>query len=516
MAQMGSSQVLAFYRPHTRAFELAAGALLACVPAAAGRLWRTAESVLAWCGLAAVVGCAFVLDETTRFPGPWAAVPVVATVLLLRGGDTTNWAPDSLLRLAPLQWMGARSYSAYLWHWPVIVVAAAAVGRDLTVAEGLVCLAMALALSELSYRWLENPVRLRRDLAGTRAFAFGAAMLLAVAAVGSVARANPPELSVGPAATEPSLDVTTTSIPPAAGSTSTTVAQVAPVLPAGTATIQPVADALYGMNVPPNLKPSLSGALGDQPVIYGNECHAGFSVTEPKDCVFGDPASPVVVGLYGDSHAAQWFPALEKVAIKNKWRLITYTKRGCPPVDVEVYSKVLGKVYTECGPWRRNVERKMVADGVKVVFVTAFDRLLDAQTRIPIWQKPWRDGLRATFAALRDSGITPVLVEDTPYPNQDVPTCLSANRSSVTGCNITVSAGFRPDMVEMREDFAREGVPLLRTRQWFCTATQCPVIVGNLLVYRDDNHMTVTWARFVAPLLDAAVVPFVDWYARTG
>ena len=518
MAQMESSQVRAFYWPHTRAFELAAGALLACVPAVGGRVWRAVESALAWCGLAVVVGCAFVLDETTRFPGPWAAVPVAATVLLLRGGDTTNWAPDSVLRFAPLQWVGARSYSAYLWHWPVLVVAAAAVGRDLTVAEGLVCLAMSLALSELSYRWLENPVRLRRDLAGAKAFAFGGAMLLAVAAAGSVARANPPDLSVGPAATAPSIEVTTTSVaaPPVTDPSSSTTAPVAPALPGESATIQPVADALYGMNVPPNLSPSLSGALGDQPVIYGNECHAGFSVVEPKDCVFGDPTSSVVVGLYGDSHAAQWFPAFEKVAIKNKWRLITYTKRGCPPVDVEVYSKVLGKVYTECGPWRRNVERKMVADRVKVVFVAAFDRLLDAQTRIPIWQKPWRDGLRATFATLRGAGITPVLVEDTPYPNQDVPTCLSANRSSVTGCNITVSAGFRPDMVEMREDFAREGVPLLRTRQWFCTATQCPVIVGNLLVYRDDNHMTVTWARFVAPLLDAAVVPFVDWYARTG
>ena len=518
MAQMESSQVRAFYWPHTRAFELAAGALLACVPAVGGRVWRAAESALAWCGLAVVVGCAFVLDETTRFPGPWAAVPVAATVLLLRGGDTTNWAPDSVLRFAPLQWVGARSYSAYLWHWPVLVVAAAAVGRDLTVAEGLVCLVMSLALSELSYRWLENPVRLRRDLAGVKAFAFGGAMLLAVAAVGSVARANPPDLSVGPAATEPSIEVTTTSVaaPPVTDPSSPTTAPAAPALPGESATIQPVADALYGMNVPPNLRPSLSGALGDQPAIYGNECHAGFSVVEPKDCVFGDPTSSVVVGLYGDSHAAQWFPAFEKVAIKNKWRLITYTKRGCPPVDVEVYSKVLGKVYTECGPWRRNVERKMAADGVKVVFVAAFDRLLDAQTRIPIWQKPWRDGLRATFETLRGTGITPVLVEDTPYPNQDVPTCLSANRSSVTGCNITVSAGFRPDMVEMREDFAREGVPLLRTRQWFCTATQCPVIVGNILVYRDDNHMTVTWARFVAPLLDAAVVPFVDWYARTG
>ena len=516
-AQMNSSQVLAFYRPHTRAFELAAGALLACAPVVGGRMVRIAESFLAWCGLAVIVGCAFLFDSTTRFPGPWAAVPVAATVLLLRGGDTTNWAPDAVLRFAPFQWLGARSYSAYLWHWPVLVVAAAAVGSELTVVEGLVCLAMALALSELSWRVLEEPVRRRRDIVGPRAFALGAAMLLVVAGAGAAVRARPPALSVGPAATTPTLEVTTTSVP-AVDSTdpsATTTVATTPTLPAAAATIQPVADALYGMNVPPNLSPSLSGALGDQPVIYGNGCHANFSETTPKDCVFGDPTSPVVVGLYGDSHAAQWFPAFEKVAIKNKWRLVTYTKRGCPPIDVAVYSKVLGKVYTECGPWRRNVEKKMVADGVKVVFVAAFDRLLDAETRIPIWQKPWRDGLRTTFTTLRAAGITPVLVEDTPYPNRDVPTCLSANRSSVTGCNITVGAGFRPDMVEMREDFAREGLPLLRTRQWFCTTTQCPVIVGNLLVYRDDNHMTVSWSRFVAPLLDSAIVPFVDWYART-
>jgi hypothetical protein len=212
--------------------------------------------------------------------------------------------------------------------------------------------------------------------------------------------------------------------PAPAGGTTTTVAESAPTITNDRTTLQAVHDALYVTRVPSNLTPSVGGALNDMPVIYDNDCHAGFSTVTPKDCVFGDPASTTVIGLYGDSHAAQWFPAFEKVAIKNKWKLVTYTKRGCPPVDIEVYSKVLGKVYTECNPWRANVMKKMQADGVQVVFVASFDRLLDATTRIPIWQKPWRDGLQGTVDVLRALAITPVLVEDTPFPGQDVPTCL--------------------------------------------------------------------------------------------
>ena len=521
MALMEQNQVWAFYRPQARAFELASGALLAVLPASGGRRTRSAEAAFSWAGLAVIVASAFVLDEATRFPGPWALVPVVATLFVLRGGTSTSWSVDAVLRAAPAQWLGSRSYSAYLWHWPVLVIAASAAGRDLSLAEGLACVVFALALSELSWRFVENPVRLLRSVVGARAFALGASMLLVVGGTGLLARTNPPRLEAGPAATTPRLPVTTLAgTPPAddpasAGGTTTTAPAAAPVLPRGGAPIQPVVDALYVSRVPSNLQPSLGGALGDMPTIYNDDCHAGFGVTEPKDCVFGDPASTTVVGLYGDSHAAEWFPAFEKVAIKNKWRLITYTKRGCPPADIEVYSKVLGKVYRECGPWRENTIEKMRTDGVKVVFVAAFERLLDATSRIPIWQKPWRDGLRGTFDTLRAAGITPVLVEDTPYPDQDVPTCLSRNRTTVTGCNIPVSAGFRPDLAEMRDDFESAGTAVLRTRHWFCTVTLCPVIVGNLLVYRDDNHMTVSYARWIAPLLDADIVPFVDWYSRT-
>ena len=520
MSLMDRNQVWAFYRPQSRAFELACGALLAALPGVGGALARRIQAVCAWGGLALIVACGFVFDERTRFPGPWAMVPVLGAALVLRGGDATNWSPDSVLRLAPFQWVGSRSYSAYLWHWPVLIIGAAAIGRDLTVTEGLVCVAMSLALSELSYRWVENPVRHMRSVTGLRAFALGGAFLLVVAGAGLFVRNNPPSLGTGPDATTPQLTVSTTTtvagvpVSTVPGETTTSVAASAPTIQNDRSTPQPVRDALFVTRVPSNLTPSVGGALNDMPVIYGNDCHAGFSATRPKDCVYGDPTSTTVIGLYGDSHAAQWFPAFEKIAIKHKWKLVTYTKRGCPPVDIEVYSKVLGKVYRECNPWRANVMEKMKTDGVKVVFVASFDRLLAATSRIPIWQKPWRDGLQGTVDALRANGITPVLVEDTPFPGQDVPTCLSKNVSSVTACNVTVNSAFRTDMAQVRDDFEAGGVPVMRTRQWFCAESLCPVVVGNLLVYRDDNHMTMSYSRFVAPLVDAAVAPFVEWYSQ--
>lgn len=250
------------------------------------------------------------------------------------------------------------------------------------------------------------------------------------------------------------------------------------------------------------------------PVIYRNNCHAGFSAVRPKNCVVGDPESDVVVGVYGDSHAAQWYPAFEKMAIKNGWRLQYYTKRGCPPAEIEVYSSVLGKNYRECSPWRANVLDQMVEDGVKVAIVAHFDRLLSATTKIPPWQKEWRAGLRATLDALDARGVVPVLMEDTPWPGQDVPNCLSQNYAAIGNCSQPVSQAYRDDMREIRADFQSEGRHVLWVRHLFCSETVCPNVVGNLLVYRDDNHISQTYASFVAPLLDEVLAPFVDWYAR--
>ena len=266
--------------------------------------------------------------------------------------------------------------------------------------------------------------------------------------------------------------------------------------------------------LPANITPTLQGAVSDIPSIYSNACHVGFSTIRPKKCEYGNLESPVVIGIYGDSHAAQWFPAFEKIAIKRNWKLITYTKRGCPPADIPVFSKVLGKVYNECAPWRSNVMKQMAIDGVQVVFVAHFDRLLSATTRIPMWQKEWREGLQGTLDELKAMSIIPVLMEDTSYPGQDVPTCLSRHYTNVQLCAPIMSAAYRDDMTQMLHDFDDAGENVVWTHQWLCTEVACPPVVGNILVYRDDNHMTVAYSSFIAPLLDEAIAPFVEWYAK--
>jgi hypothetical protein len=319
---------------------------------------------------------------------------------------------------------------------------------------------------------------------------------------------------VGPDATTPTV-IGETTLPTGLAVTTTTLVSTAPNLPSRGKPVPAIVEAASMTGLPGNLTPSLQRALSDMPIIYNNNCHAGFSAIRPKNCVFGNETSPIVVGLYGDSHAAQWFPAFEKVAIKRNWKLITYTKRGCPPAEIPTFSSVLGKVYKECAPWRRNVLDQMVTDGVKVVFVAQFERLLSASTRKPMWQKEWREGLQGTVTELESRGIKPVLMEDTPYPGQDVPTCLSRSYTNIQQCSPSMRVAYRDDMNEMLVDFDRAGQQVLWVRNWFCITTSCPTVVGNVLVYRDDNHMTVSFASLIAPLLDAATFEFVEWYART-
>lgn len=518
MVLMESSQPWAFFAPHTRAFELALGALVATLPAAGVARDRMIAASAAWIGLGVVAASAVIFDESTRFPGPWAIVPVMATALLLRGGDATSWSPVVLLGLRPMQWLGSRSYSAYLWHWPVLIVGAAALERDLSVIEGLACTAGALVLSEISHRWPEEPVRRAVAVRGVRAGLLATALASLVAGAGILVRNNPPQIPTAGTAAAPTLTVTSTTVSGVLATAPTlaptTTVPAAPVLPSSAPVIEAIVAAAATTGLPSNLEPNLDAVRNDMPRIYSNGCHAGFGATVPKRCVVGDETSSVVVGVYGDSHAAQWFPMFEKIAIKRKWKLIYYTKRGCPPADIEVYSSVLGKVYKECGPWRANVLDRMVEDQVKVVFVAHFDRLLSAATKTPPWQKEWRAGLRGTLEALESRGIVPVLMEDTPWPGQDVPTCLSRNFAAVDACSQPVGQAYRDDMYEVRRDFQAEGRHVLWVRHMFCTANVCPNIAGNILMYRDDNHITVTYASFIAPLVDAVVADFVDWYAR--
>jgi peptidoglycan/LPS O-acetylase OafA/YrhL len=146
-----------YYLPYSRFWEISAGSLLALAGSRFDKIPNMARAVGGWIGLVAIIASAVTFSESTVFPGYAALLPVVATVFVLVAGSA-KFGPVSLLSLEPMQSLGARSYSLYLWHWPLLVLIEARFGTPSAWGKAGLVIA-ALALSAISYRVIEQPVR---------------------------------------------------------------------------------------------------------------------------------------------------------------------------------------------------------------------------------------------------------------------------------------------------------------------------------------------------------------------
>lgn len=163
--QTNSDPTWAYFSPLTRAWELASGALIAV----ALPLLRTIPPIVAaaasWLGLCGILASAVLITAQTPFPGATALAPVVATSLTIIGGTRgLTTGAVRLLGLPPFQWLGMLSYSFYLWHWPILMIAAQYRGTSLSVVHNLLLLLVALAISAVTFYLLERPVRASRYL----------------------------------------------------------------------------------------------------------------------------------------------------------------------------------------------------------------------------------------------------------------------------------------------------------------------------------------------------------------
>ncbi|MFZ9629996.1 MAG: acyltransferase family protein [Ilumatobacteraceae bacterium] len=518
-----------YFGLHTRAWELGAGALLAACGGSVGRLPVAVRVSLGWLGLAGIAAAVITFGRVATFPG-WAAVlPVAATVLVLAAGDTSTgvtarWGPGGVLGTSPLQYVGSRSYSLYVWHWPVLILATAHHGGALPATTRL-GLAIAVAvLAEIGYRVIEHPMRTSRALVTRPGVSIAIGALLASCGLGAsaIVAIPPGDISTGVVATAPLLDAPTTTVAPtitSSGSlpeiapTSTVPAVPAPLTMAGVTAPQVLVDALATTVLPDNIRPPLADAKNDLSVIYANGCHQYLSPAVRDGCEFGTASGSITIALWGDSHAAQWFTPLEQVATQRGWRLLSLTQGGCPYLDVPVYNFGASADFPHCQPWRDDVRRYMVDQGVDVVLMSQYQRLAEAATHDPIPLERWQALLPPLLDGLRADGIEPIVIADTPRPDRSVPACLAENRSSVQSCTVTVDTGrvaALDDWLRTTTDAARVG--FVEPSAWLCEGGHCPAVVGDLLVYRDDNHLCDQFATWLTPVIDALVGPWVEHF----
>jgi peptidoglycan/LPS O-acetylase OafA/YrhL len=489
-----------FFGLPSRAWELAVGGLVALT---AGR-WRRlrsapAAAAIGWFGLLLIVVACVHLGARTPYPGSAAMVPVAGTALVIAAGCVTTKSGVALLLSRPsLRAVGRLSYSWYLWHWPVLILAPAAIGHPLGLLGRLAAVSTAAGLAMLTMRLVENPIRFApalrssagRSLAGggiaTLAAALSGVLLLGTvpAPVGHGAAAS--ALAVGaPAAAPPDAKP--------ADPRDTTIAQVQAAV---------AASADLGA-IPSNLTPTLSDAPLDKASVFVDGCvRSWLDVGQPM-CVFGDENSPTTVALVGDSHAAMWSPAFEQAAQQRHWRLETLAKVTCPLMDLPITSPYLGRDYSECVQWRGQIVDRLRTEHPRLIVVD-MSRRYGGDFGFVSYDPAWIDGVHRLVAQLRSTGAAVLVLGAVPDPHTTVPVCLSGHLDNATAC-----ASSRAEGVDAAGVAAEQAATTSAGGQFadltplFCTTARCPLIIGNTLVFRDDNHITVSYARTLTPVMTA-------------
>ncbi|GAA3242030.1 acyltransferase family protein [Actinocorallia longicatena] len=480
--QTGTSPPWAYFGTQARLWELGAGALLALT--GTGRLRGAAAAVVSWTGLAAIVLAAVVFDAGTAFPGHLASLPVLGAVLVVAGGSAPRGAVV-LLGTRPMVWLGGLSYGWYLWHWPFVLIGPEALGLEADAPLRLGLAAAALGVAALTLRLVENPVRF--GFKGP-ALGLGAALSGGAAACCLVALVVPLRLAGGPDA--PGLEARLASAADPEAS---------------------LREALDGAGrlLPANLKPSLAEVRAVRSALYRDGCHADHQATGlPGGCVYGDPAAARTMVLFGDSHAAQWFPALEVIAREGHWRLLPMTKASCKIAEVTIVRN--GGPYAQCDTWRAAAVARIRALRPSLVILSSSDAG-DAFRPEADPRRQWEGGFHATFAAIGTSGAARIVVQDSPWPLSDVPDCVGEHpRALLAHCANRLPAAVRDTVRHeaLRVAAGRDRIPVIDPAGWVCGAAgRCPPVVGDTLVYRDDGHLSERYARALVPLLARRLPP---------
>lgn len=456
----------AFYGLVARAWEFGIGGVAVLIPRGAAKMRAGAWIAMGWLGILSVIGSGSFISSDGNFPGWIALAPVLGTVVvLIAGAEQPHLGVGILLDSAPFQTLGTLSYSWYLWHWPFLVLSSA-LHPNISVAGKIGVAAASLIVAAFTHYFIENPIRFRPYLVKRPALSLYLAVAVTI------------------------FSLTTASL---------YIRLAARIANA------------------PEMK-SIAAAVDDIAKMPRQQCVTLGESSEVKTCTFGNTSSATNIILFGDSHAIQWFNPLQQIAETNGWKLTTIVKSGCPATDINP-GGVSAAFVSNCATWRKEAINEIVALHPSLVFLgnstTYLRRTEQSESGSDVSLGEWGAGTKRTLEALTAAGLRVVAMRDIPLPPFDIPTCLarSARHSWYPGgaCEIDKSESLNPAVFQVEEDSARglPNVEFLDVTDRLCERKVCWAVQKNNIVYRDDNHLTGSFAESLFPLLEAELIPIL-------
>jgi peptidoglycan/LPS O-acetylase OafA/YrhL len=477
----------AYFVTTTRLWELGCGGLLALLPASlASRIGK--HGWLGWTGLALALGSLFVLRATTPFPGLYALIPVGGAVLLIAcGSPEASYGPGRLMSLGPLVWIGGISYSLYLWHFPIFTLWAAWRGHPIGSLDGPLLVLAAVLLSWATKVLVEDKVRQAKFLEGRQWRSLGTVLAAAV----------PVALVTAFLVTQPG----------------TWTGKLGPNYPGGAVLAGTKAAPPVGTVLPPLSETNLSMA----PQYWQDGCLVAELSPTPKSCVYGDTKDPkLTVALVGDSIAGNWFPALDAIAKQEHWKLVTELHGDCGWTATLEWSTTTNSPYTACKTWGAAVMQDLLTKIHPNVVITSGrkaprtpDHPNGAYTRQALAgaRQGWAEvgaGEASYWQELQAHGISVVAIKEGPEVPIAVHDCVVSHASDyMTACSAPAANAVPRDTPETYAAAKLGGkkVPIVDMNSLICGPATCAPVVGNVLVFFDQHHLTAAYAETLAPFL---------------
>jgi peptidoglycan/LPS O-acetylase OafA/YrhL len=469
-AAFGSNQRFSFYGSPTRAWEFGAGVVVALLAPRLPNVRTAAHDLLGVAGLVAICLGMFLIEGTTRFPGWPTLLPVGGACAVLVAGTAQRSLAARLLSVRPMTWIGDRSYSWYLWHFPFLVFARAVFpGRPVAGAAA----ALSLVPAWLSYRYVENPIRFNPRLAGPRLVALALVCIaVPIAAAGAVIRMQ------GVLARSPAIALWShKDVDYAAG-----VHHCETTVPIG--------------------------------------ARAGPRWT---GCTWKAPPARGSIVLVGDSNGSQFSGPVVRAGNEAGYDVTVATLSGCPFVALRVVGTSVGE--SDC--WRFDTESLAALVDLQpslVVVANRDDRLIETSSKGfratpggPVIHdvrgkgRLWALGLTGLLQPLSRAGIPVLLVRPVP-PVPSLPAGCAVIRVLMNDCQGSVSRGevavaLRSAIAaESRAVAAAPSTVLVDFENELCGPVRCSTVRNGTVLFRDSDHLSVDGSLTLVEAFYRAIV----------
>lgn len=471
-----NNQAFAYFDTRTRLWEFALGSLLALLLPYL-KFSRSARIFLGWLGVVGMLSCGIILQIGQQFPGYMALWPTLAAACIIVAGFTDSRSgADRFLSWRPLVKLGDSSYALYLFHWPILVTFLVTSGRETAgPVAGFIIIVVSIAAAWFATKLVDSPVRRSKWIEKKRRRALAVIILcvslVAIPLAGWQVNIHAENLALKAEAARNN--------PGAASLSSGFVDEAdknAPMLP---------------------LKATLPD---DWPVFVGGDCQSnGQELLNLCSNGIKDGAKSIVV--LGSSHAHVWNTPILDMAKENQWSVTSITKGYCPlGEDTSV------GISESCAEFNK--------DTLKQVLAMKPDAVVTTSTRTNVlWQVPEQldPGWVSTVKTLNAAGIKVVAIRDTPRLPQNVPDCLEEAPTDFVGCGAKRIDLFKKAAPTDQVAASLPDTKFLDFTKYFCDDTVCPAVIGNVLVYKDDNHVTRTYMETLAPFFKSEFQAATGW-----